>query len=657
MGSALLSIGTRAMTANYAKLQTISNNISNANVAGYSRQDVMLETNKGHFSGAGFFGKGVNVVTVTRSQDKFLTAEAATTKSAAMMDLTRLSQLQALEKVFPTGEDGVGHAAGQFLNAMVDLASNPQDLSARQVALSRASELSARFANAGLQLDSLQAGVTADLKTSVGTVNEITANIARVNQEIAKVNGLGHSPNDLLDQRDQLVSQLSQFVQVTTLPAEDGTMGVFMAGGQRLVLGNQATPLQIAPDPMDASRSALGIVEAGGGLRMLQADSLTGGSISGLLKFQNQDLVNARTSLGQMAAAFSARVNEQQGLGLDLGNPPGAGVPIFSVGAPTAGPASTNAKDASGNYLAGVSLSVADATQLEASEYELQADPGNAGRFLLTRRSDGMVRSIANGDTVDGITVNVSGTPGANDRFLLQPVTRAANGMKTVLNDPKGIAAASPVAATANASNTGTATVDSLTVVSSSIDAARTATFAFGAANGAGVDYTWSLHDPATGTTTTGTGTWQSGQPIALNGFELELKGVPASGDSFTVAPTQFPAANNGNALALAALRDETMVGRRLDASGQPAGGTTITDAYANTMAGVGVAVQGANASAQISAGVADTLAQRLASTTGVNLDEEAAQLIQFQQSYQAAAKILQVAQQVFDTLLNAAGA
>ncbi|MBQ1767168.1 MAG: flagellar hook-associated protein FlgK [Aquincola sp.] len=656
MGTALLSIGTRALSANYAKLQTISNNISNANVTGYSRQDVLLETSKGQFSGAGFFGKGVNVVTVTRSADKFLTAESATTKATAAMDATRLAQLQGLENVFPTGEDGIGHAASQFLNAMVDLASTPQDLSARQVVLSRATELASRFANAGVQLDTLQAGVTADLKTSVDTVNQLTGNIARVNQEIAKVNGVGHTANDLLDQRDQLISQLSQFVQVTTLPAEDGTLGVFMAGGQRLVLGNQATDLAVASDPMDSSRSAVGIMEAGGGLRLLSQDTFTGGDIAGLLRFQNSDLVSARTGLGQMAAALSARVNDQQSLGLDLRNPPGSGAPIFAVGGPTAGNASTNAKDAAGNFLGNVALTVTDASQLEASEYDLTADPANAGKYLLTRRADGLVRSINNGDTVDGMTVNVTGSPAATDRFLLQPVTRTANDMKTVLSDPKGVAAASPVAATVNVNNKGTAKVDALTVVDHSINPAATATFSFGAVNGSGVDYSWSMFDPATSTTTTGTGTWQANQPIALNGFELQLKGVPTNGDVITVGPTEFPASNNGNALAMAALRDEKLVGQRLNGV-TPAGGSNITDAYASLMSSVGVAVQGAKASSQISSVVATTMAQQLASKTGVNLDEEAAQLMQFQQSYQAAAKILSTAQQVFDTLLRAAGA
>lgn len=659
MGSALMSIGTRAMTANYAKLQTVSNNIANANVAGYSRQDVQLETNAGQFSGAGFFGKGVNVVTVTRSADRFLAAEAATTKAAAAMDAARLEKLQGLENVFPTGEEGLGYAATNFLNAMVDLASTPQDDSARRVVLSRASELASRFANAGSQLDSLQAGVTADLRTSVSTVNQLTASIAKVNQEIAKVNGMGHTPNDLLDKRDQLVSELSQFVQVTTLPAEDGTMGVFMAGGQRLVLGNQATALAVAPDAMDSSRSAVGIDEPGGGLRLLPEDMLTGGSLAGLIRFQNHDLVDARTGLGQMAAAISARVNQQQHLGLDLRSPAQAGADIFRVGAPVAGPAATNAKDASGNFLAGVSLTVTDATQLEASEYDLAADTATPGQYLLTRRSDGLVRSVASGATVDGMKIDVTGTPGPNDRFLLQPVTRAANAMAAVLADPAGVAAASPVAATADVANTGTATVSSLRVASSSINTAATTTITFTGPNGSGVDYSWSIADPVSGTTTTGTGTWQANQPISLNGFELRLDGVPkgsaAHQDVITVAPTAFPASNNGNAQAMAALRDETFVGRRSGSGATP--GTTVSDAYANLMAGVGVQVQGAKSSAQISAGVASAMSQQLTSKTGVNLDEEAAALMQFQQSYQAAAKVLQVAQQVFDTLLRAGGA
>ena len=201
----LLSIGTRAMFANYAALQTTGHNIANANVEGYSRQRVELATAQGQFSGAGFFGKGVDVVAVTRAHNEFLTREAASTASTAAADAARLEQLSRLENIFPPGEAGLGQATNQFLNAMVDLASHPADASTREVALSRARDMAQRFANAGAQLDSLQAGVTQDLKLALTDVNSLTASIALVNDQIARATGSGQQPNDLLDQRDRLL--------------------------------------------------------------------------------------------------------------------------------------------------------------------------------------------------------------------------------------------------------------------------------------------------------------------------------------------------------------------------------------------------------------------------------------------------------------------
>jgi flagellar hook-associated protein 1 FlgK len=225
--------------------------------------------------------------------------------------------------------------------------------------------------------------------------------------------------------------------------------------------------------------------------------------------------------------------------------------------------------------------------------------------------------------------------------------------MKRVLDDPRGIAAASPVTATVSASNTGTASVGSLTVTDPSVDPELTATITFTSGSG---DYTWELRDRTTNAlVNSGADTWTPGQPITMNGFALQLNGVPANGDGFTVGKTLFPAKNNGNALAMAALRDEAFVGRSLDGSGQLSGGDTVTEAYAAAMSDVGVRVQSASTSADISAKVAATAEQQRANQSGVNLDEEAARLIQFQQSYQAAAKVLQVAQQIFDTLLQTA--
>lgn len=636
--TSLFSLGTKAMTASYAALATTGHNIANANVKGYSRQQVELATSLGQHSGAGYFGRGVDVTTVTRSWDAFLTREAANTGSLATMDQSRLAMLNQLEAVFPTGEQGVGYAAGAFLNAMVDLSARPADSAARQVVLARAGQVAERFAAAGAQLDQLQLGLNAELKTQVASINQLAASIAGLNQRIAAARGQGHAPNDLLDQRDQALSQLSAKLQVSTVAADDGSITVFAAGGQALVLGTQARTLALMADPFDPSRSAIGLNE-GGVLRPLPSQELGGGAVAGLLRFQNEDLVDARTLMGQLAAALAGAVNAQQALGLDLRNPPGSGAPIF------ADAVATQAVPHANNSSATVSLRVVDPAQLQASEYALQFD-GSA--WQLTRLSDGRVTPVAATGTtvVDGLEVDLGAGPAAGDRFLLQPVTRAANGMQRVLDDVKGLAAASPLTATVGSANTGTASVTALRVVSSTADPA---TISFSA----GGSYTWTAAGPPP---TNGGGTWSAGTPIAVNGFELELAGVPASGDTFVVGKTQYPESNNGNALAFSALRDAALVGRMALSGGALAGGATLTDAYAAAMADIGVRVQGAASAAQISGAAATQAEAARSATSGVNLDEEAARLIQYQQAYQAAAKILQVAQSVFDTLLDATG-
>jgi len=648
--SAIMSLGVRAMFANYAGLQTSGHNIANAGVDGYSRQQVELQTAIGQFTGSGFIGKGVDVKSITRIYDQFLSREAMTSRSQAQFDAARLDRLQQLEAVFAGGDNGIGQSAGALLNAMVDLANRPQDMAARSVVLGRVGELASRFSAAASQLDDIQSGVTQDLRASVSHVNEIATQLASVNDRIAASQGGGQPPNDLLDLRDRLLSDLSGYVQITTIAADDGTLGVFIGGGQRLVLGGQAARLDLTPDPYDGSRMAVSIVDSAGP-RPLSASLIGAGSIGGLLRFQDDDLVHARTLLGQLGSAVAGTINAQQALGLDLRVPPSAGAPMFTIGAPQAQPAATNARTAGGAFVSNVTLTVTDATQLQASEYELVQ---SAGAWQLTRRLDGFTQTVVDGAVVDGFQINLGvPPPAATDRFLLQPVTYAANSLTRALDDPRGIAAASPVTATAAAANSGTAAITGLAVVSPSVDPSQTATVTFTSGGGA---YDWELRDRVSNALlSSGSGTWSAGQPIALNGFELRLSGVPTTGDVFTVAQTAYPATSNGNALAMVALRDAMLIGRVGNGAGGLTGGLGITDAWAQAMADIGVRTQGALTASSISTQVADSAKQALSNRTGVNLDEEAARLMQFQQGYQAAAKILQVAQTLFDTLLDAA--
>ncbi|MFG6461870.1 flagellar hook-associated protein FlgK [Roseateles sp. DXS20W] len=672
----LLTLGARAMFANQAALQTIGQNIANANTPGYSRQSVVLTTAPGQYTGAGFFGKGVDVETVVRSHNAFLTKEAATSKAAASADATRAEQLSRMEKLFPPGTDGLGYAASQFLNAMVDVTSRPSDPSARQVALGRANELAVRFANAGQQLTDLQSGVVSDLRASVTTVNQLAQQIANVNEQIAKVRGSGHTPNDLLDQRERLISSLSEYIAVTTLPADDDTVGVFIGGGQRLVLGSTASTLQVTADPYDPQRAQLSLAEGGLG-RALDESVLTGGSMTALLGFQNRDLQDARNMLGQLAAAIGTRINEQNALGLDLSNPPGAGGKIFNVAAPRVLAAGTNARDATGAFTSGVAATISDASQLLASTYTLTSRA--AGSYQLTRLSDGLVRDIADGDVVDGVKFSFTpAPPQPGESFRIEPVGSAAVEMRRVMDDPNGIAAASPVTATAAITNNGTLTIGSIYAV----DQARITSLltpdpadpklqlklpldiVFGAQelDGAGqptggVLYTLTQRDG-----TALSGVWKQGQPLGNEtgidlGFELRTNGVPRAGDKVSIGRTIYTATNNGNAKAYLNIQTEPIVGARkitnADGSITDVPGVTINDAYAATISDVGARVQSAKYLSSVSTTVASDAEASRSGESGVNLDEEASRLMQYQQAYQAAAKVLQTAQSLFNELIQ----
>lgn len=658
----LMSLGMRAMAASYAALQVTGHNIANNGVAGYSRQRVEQATAQGQFSGAGYFGKGADVVSVTRNHNAFLTREAMSAQGLAAKDQARLEQLRRLETVFPTGEKGVGHATLQFLNAFSDLANLPADASSRQVVLARAQDLAGRFADAGGQIDQMQHLLREDLKTTVATVNELTSNIARINQQIAEVGGLGQPPNDLLDSRDRMLAELSKQIAVSTVAAADGTIGVFAGGGQRLVLGKEAQPLAVVNSLGDPARATVAVMDNGQPLR-LDERSLGAGRIAGMLSFQNQDLVKAQLLLGQMAAAVAGAVNAQQKLGLTLHEPAGsvAAQDMFAVGAPHAQPMGTNRKDPLGNYVGKLELTIVDASQLQASEYDLRPDPINPGGWQVTRLADGLVRSVNAGDQIDGFRID-PGTPPplTDDKFLLQPVTRAASDMTARLTDPRDIAASAPLTASADAANTGTARIGALTMTSTSVDPTQTATITFGA----GGAYNWERRDRVTNALiASGSGHWAAGEAIPsapdadINGFALAIEGMPAAGDQLVVGMTTNVASNNGNALALAALRDQRIVGRELAGNGGLIGGASATDAYAAAMADIGVRVQGADALSEVSGALAIQAEQTRSAEVGVNLDEEAAMLIAYQQSYQAAAKVLQIAQSVFDTLLQTAGA
>lgn len=624
--SNLLNVASRALMANQTALSTTGQNIANANTVGYSRQSAVLQSVAGQYTGSGYIGKGVEVADITRSHSQFLTRQAVQSQSVAAMDSTRADRLAALEDVFPSGTSGMGAAMSDMLNAFSDVATTPNDMTARNVVLSRADEMAARFTHAQTQLDDLQRGVNSGLADSVKAINSLAGRVAALNEQIALSQGSGHAPNDLLDQRDQMVREIGAQVQVSTVASDDGSLNVFI-GSQALVLGASTSKMTL--QTADGGTSGLALERA-----MLSSpideSMLSGGKVAGLLRFQNDDLTAARDGLGRMALTVATEVNRQNRLGVDLEGHAGNGL-FRDIAIPDAAAGLAN----TGNAV--VTAQVGDASGLAASGYEIKFGAG--GAFEVKRLSDGKATQFAGPmpAVVDGLRLDIaSGAAAAGDTFTLQPYAAAAGAMGVALTSPRELAAASPVEARPAATNKGSIAIGTIAATAQDANLRAPVTLTFNA-NG-------TFDVAGSGTGNPSGVAYASGQPISYNGWTLSLSGTPKAGDTVTVQATTsgYATLNAGNANAILALRDKPVFD-----------GAPMVDGYAGLIAQVGVRSQSAQYAADVSGAIASSTETQRANQDGVNLDEEAANLLQFQQAYQASAKMIQVAQNLFDTLLQ----
>lgn len=630
----LQNIATSALLSNQQVLRTTGNNIANVNTQGYSRQEVQLEALEGQYQGKGYYGSGVDAVTVLRKHSEMLTRQVALTGSVAAADEKRLDQLKKLEDLFLGGTAGLGSAMGSMLNAFSDVANAPTDLTARTVVLARADELAARFRSVDDNIGNLRESLQQELAAQVRTINSLATRIADVNREISNRQGSGHTPNDLLDKRDELIRKLNTHVQTTSLPAADGTVSVFVSASQPLVLGAQAATVALQPDAFgDPLKSKL-TMQRGGLTVVMEEAALGGGSLAGLLRFNNTDLADAGNLLGRMALGMGTVVNQQHSLGLDLaGNPVGN---LFTLGPiPDALPALANTGSAS-LQVAVQTSPTSGATALAPSDYEVIFTGATTGS--IRRVSDDQVTAFtAMPAQIDGLNLQVSGAASAGDRFMVTPYRQVAGAMDVAFASPRTLAVASPVVAGAGAANQGSLTLQSLQPVQANANLAQTVTLTFA---GAGT-----FDVVGTGTGNPSGVAFVPGQPINYNGWSLMLKGSPQVGDTYTVRANAYPGVDAGNAHAMLAIRDLALFD-----------GAATTDGYVALMSDIGVRVQSARFASAVSRSIADNAQTDQAAVSGVNLDEEAAKLLQFQQAYQASAKILQVSQTLFDTLIQTLG-
>ncbi len=645
----ILNIGTQALQANLVALQTAGNNIANVNTPGYSRQRVIQETVPGQFTGGGYIGSGVSVQTIQRNFDAFLNRQATVATATQSADTTRSDYLSQLSNIFQGGTTGLGASVNDMLNAFSDVASAPTDLTARTVVLTRVDETARRMRDASQSLDDLQSGISQSLGEKTTAINTLAQNIAAVNGQIARAQGGGQPPNDLLDKRDQLIRDLNKYVQTTSIAADDGTMGVFIGGSQALVLGTEAATVSIVKDDFgDPLKSKLAISRNGTSVTM-DENTLGGGEVSGLLRFQNNDLVEGRNLLGRLTMAVTTAMNDQHKLGLDMDGKVGGN--LFTPASFGSANIYQVVGQASGSS---PSLAISDVTKFVASDYELNFTSASAG--TIKRTSDGKVTnfdfSTTNPVVLDGLAITEGNVGGAvaGDRFLLKPFATSANNMGSQFSTPRALAVSSPLAATMSPTNSGSLALASLSAKTLATTAAAPIdNYSINFSVVAGVT-TSNVVDTTTSTTVASAQPYVSGQPIAytpagLPGFSITLTGSPANTDTVAIQQNAYAALNGGNASSMMDLRDTAMFD-----------GAALTDGYAGMISQIGIRTQSAGYAAQVSTNIAVNAEKSRAGVSGVNLDEEAAKLLQYQQAYQASAKMIQIAQNIFDTLIQGLG-
>jgi flagellar hook-associated protein 1 FlgK len=622
----ILSTGSSALLAFQRALSTISHNVANANTPGYTRQRVELAARPGQHYGFGFVGGGVQAQSVRRVIDDL----AASRTLASAGELGRLSQLaasaQRLDAAFTSSATGIAAPLSNFFDAAQSVSANPSSPVARQGLVANAQALATRFRSLDTQAQSLDRENEQRLAAGVEDVNRLSAQIAQMNDAIARQTGAanGNPPNDLLDRRDELVRTLAGKIGVTTAMQDDGSLNVTTQGGQALVAGRQSQRLSLVADAYQPTRSH--VMLAGDSAPL--PDAMLGGELGGLMAFRRDVIDPARQQLGRLAAGLAQTFNAQHRLGVDQYGQPGSD--FFTGVAPSVLAASTNAGSGA------VAASIADPAALDGADIVMAFD-GSAwrARDAGTGATLAMTGSGTAADPfhVGGLALTTSGGAVAGDTFLVRPTASAASQIGVATTDPARIAAASALRASAATGNTGSGVAGSVTIADPSDPSLRDpVTVAFTGPN------TYSING-------SGSYTYTPGSPIAANGWRFDLSGTPAAGDSFAVGPNDPRSGDNGNARALAGLGEAGLFGQGMQ---------SLTQATAQLTSTIGSAARQADLALDAQQAIDTQLADERAAVSGVNLDEEAANLVRYQQAYQAAAQVISIANENFQTLLGA---
>ncbi|HWB51611.1 MAG TPA: flagellar hook-associated protein FlgK [Stellaceae bacterium] len=642
----IIDTGRTGLDAATMALETVANNTANVNTPGYNVESVKQTELPGGLNGPGL---GTQVTSIQRAYDQFVFAQMVAATSANQSAQVAQNSAENLTAIFPVasgGTGGLGVSITSFFAGMAGISQDPTSLPNRQTFLSDANALAANFNSVGNQLAANLGSLNGQLGNAVAQVNTLAQQIANLNTQIEAQTASGLTPpNALMDGRDALVTQLGSELGVNVVSAPNNGISIFTTGGAMLVQGGTAANLVAASGSY--GDGGLSVIYQPTGQDITA--SLGGGTIGGVLGAQAQ-LVAAQNSVGALAAALAAAVNTQQTLGLDLNGAQGAG--LFAVGGPTV--LADKANTGSGTLTAAITNTNAFL-------------PGNfivtktASGYEATNTATGQVSALGSGPslTLDGMTLAVSGTIDTGDSFEVEPTATAAQTLKLTASDPALIAAASPYVATPG-NNLGNVSASAFSAAASgSLPAGAVILPASYFGQNLTVKFTsaTSFDVLSAGNTVIASGSFNAGGGAAIGvGYPsppapagevaaVSLSaGTAAAGDSFSLTPGGIN--SNGNVLTMTGIASQNIV------SGQ-----SLSSAYSVLVGQVGSAGQTAKFNAQAAQGLMGQIQSVQQSISGVNLDEQAADLVSFQQAYQAAAQIIASAQSLFQTLLTAVAA
>src|SRR5690554_4485472 len=697
----LLNIGLSGLSAAKTNLSVVGHNITNVNTPGYSRQDTVQVTRPPQFSGAGFIGSGTSLTDIRRTYSEFLTTQLRSSTALNSDVKAYKSQIDQLDSLLAGTTTGITPAMKSFFSAMQTAAEDPANIPARQLVLAESEGLARRFNNIYDNINSQNEFINKQMVVTGDQINRLAKSIASYNEAIAKVGSSGHPPNDLLDQRDEAIRQLSTFIGVTVVPQDDNSMNLFIGSGQPLVVGSRNNSIEVTQGRGDPMRFDINFVN--GGSRQNITSMVTGGEMGGLVRYRDEVLDPTLNAMGRLALAIADEINRQLGQGLDLkGN---VGAALFQdindpqLAALRVRPMSDNSSDISG------SLDIHNTQLLTTSDYRLEYDQTSG--YSARRLSDGAVMTVtadaqgrlsfaADPEGRDqGFTVTMSGTPGHGDQFVLQPTRRGANDIASVLDQADQLAFAAPLRSEADLQNKGTGSIGQPSVdmvlnpntlpmnnfVADALSKTHLAAIdniqlQYNSATGemvfvtplpSGVTITTVPEEGLGAPTVIGSLPFTPGQSNQLSyAIQVDdgsgnlqsytitqtLSGRPEQGDTFDISFNKHGVSDNRNALKLADLQNKQVVG--VDANIKDiATGMSFTDDYGDTIERVGTLTAQARQDEIATDAVLKQATDNRDSLSGVNLDEEAAKLIQFEQYYNASAQVIQVARTLFDTLIS----